>query len=135
MSLDQHPKDLVIKPLTRVNISDYQKIRILGQGAFGTVWLVKDTTDNSYKAFKALTKEYIIQYQQTDHIKNEVDILSSIEGDFFVKMLGICQDSKYLYILMEFVAGGEFFGYLRIVGRIHPDQAAFYISQVVLMFE
>ena len=52
-----------------------------------------------------------------DHLKNEVYILNSLSHPFIVKMAGMTQDPKFLYIGMEFVPGGELFTYLRRVVR------------------
>lgn len=50
-------------------------------------------------------------------------------------MDGFTQDSRYLYLVLEFVSGGELFTYLRGVGRFEPPQACFYAAQVTMMFE
>jgi serine/threonine protein kinase len=48
-------------------------------------------------------------------MRSEISILNMIDHPFLIKMDGIAQDSKYLYILLEFIAGGELFTYLRTV--------------------
>lgn len=62
-----------------------------------------------------MKKADIIKLKQVDHIKSEVVILNSIEFPLLIKMNGMTQDDRYLYIVMEYVPGGELFTYLRTV--------------------
>lgn len=50
-------------------------------------------------------------------------------------MEGMAQDTRFLYIAMEYVAGGELFTYLRSATKFSPSQACFYAAQVTMMFE
>jgi len=54
---------------------------------------------------------------------------------FIVKMDGFTQDDKYLFLVLEFISGGELFTYIRSVGRLESAHACFYAAQVTLMFE
>jgi serine/threonine protein kinase len=110
-------------------------LKVLGEGSFGRVKLTKNLKTNTYCAFKQLKKYDIVKFKQVDHLKNENFILYSLEHPFLVKMEGMTQDKRFLYIAMEFVAGGELFTYLRSVGKFSPNQACFYASHVTLMFE
>lgn len=135
MSLDQNPKSLTLKQPQKLNLSDFELLKPLGEGSFGKVYIVRHKTKGTFWAFKQLKKQEIIKSKQVDHLKNEVFILNSIEHPFIVKMAGMTQDNRYLYIGMEFVSGGELFTYLRRVVRFPKVQAMLYIATVVLMFE
>ena len=50
-------------------------------------------------------------------------------------MDGFCQDARYLYLVLEFVSGGELFTYLRSVGRLETSHACIYAATVTLIFE
>jgi len=82
-----------------------------------------------------LKKAEIIRLKQVDHIISENTILSNINHPFLIKMQGFSQDERFLYIILEFVQGGELFTYLRNLGKLENDEACFYGSQVVCMFE
>lgn len=86
---------------------------MLGTGAFGAVFLVRNLENNTFWAFKSLSKMHLIEKKQVDHIKNELFILSSLDCPFIVKQLGFNQDPSYIHMVMEFVPGGEFFSHLR----------------------
>lgn len=77
----------------------------------------------------------ILKSKQTDHIANEIKILSMIEHPFIIYMDGFAQDDKFLYLSMEFINGGELFTYLRGIGRFPVDQARFYLAQIICIFE
>ena len=62
-----------------------------------------------------MKKAEILKLKQVDHIKSEVEILNEIDFPLMVWMDGITQDEWYLYIVMEYVPGGELFTYLRTV--------------------
>ena len=55
-------------------------------------------------------------------------ILSNMAHPFIVKMDGFCQDSRYIYLILEFVSGGELFTYLRSVGALESDHACTYAA-------
>jgi len=82
-----------------------------------------------------LKKAETIRLKQVDHIINENTLLSNVDHPFIVRMEGFCQDARYLYLILEFVSGGELFTYLRSVGRLETNHACFYAAQVALMFE
>ena len=66
---------------------------------------------------------------------SEKTILGAIEHPFIVNMFGAFQDKKYLYLVMEYVVGGEFFTHLRRAGRFNNDSSCFYAAQIVLIFQ
>ncbi len=117
MSLDQKPVNLVLKDPVRLDLNDYKLMKVLGEGAFGRVKLTKNVKNGKILAFKQLKKYDIIKFKQVDHLKNENWILFSLEHPFIVEMEGMTQNKKYIFLAMEFVAGGELFTYLRSIGR------------------
>ncbi len=132
---DKFPALLSFKSTNRFDISEFEIIFILGTGAFGAVYLARRISDNLICAIKTLSKANIIKNKQVDHLFNEVNILSSIDFPMIVNLYGIHQDSRYLYLAMEFLPGGELFNYLRKVNKLNFLQASFYSSQIVLIFE
>ncbi len=63
--------------------------------------------DGQHYALKACKKSAIIRMKQVEHIRNEVNLLSKIDHPTIVSMLGVFQDNSKLYIVMEYVEGGE----------------------------
>lgn len=75
-----------------------------------------------------LKKAEMVKLKQVDHIMNENLILSNMNHPFIVSMDGFCQNERYLYLILEFISGGELFTYLRSIGRLEPPHAAFYAA-------
>ena len=135
MSLDQNPCDLDLKKPHPIKLDGYEVIKALGEGAFGRVFIAKNRKANCFGALKRLKKAEIIKSHQVDHLKNECYILNSLSHPLIVRMEGIAQDSRYLFIAMEVVSGGELFKHLRKAGKFKKSEAAFYAAQVTLMWE
>ena len=77
----------------------------------------------------------ILAQRQLDHIRSEVSILSTVAHPFIVSMLGHQQDAARLYMLCEYVPGGELFSHLRREGQLPEASARFYAAEIVLAFE
>lgn len=109
----------------------------LGTGTFGRVRLVTYNSNKKqhYFALKILKKSEIIKLKQVEHIKAEKSILSRIAHPFIVNLYTAFQDEKNLYMLMEYVIGGELFSQLRKVGRFSNETARFYAAEIVLALE
>jgi len=121
--------------IKRISLEDYQIKQTLGTGSFGRVKLVFQRKENKYYALKTLKKVEIMKLKQVDHILSEISILNFIDHPFLVRMTGITQNERYLYIVLEYIQGGELFTYLRTVQSVRNEEAVFYAAQVVLMFE
>jgi len=119
----------------KVNLDDYQLTTTLGTGSFGRVMLAKNKKSGEFFAMKRLKKADIIKLRQVDHVISENTILADIDHPFLVGLKGFSQDARFLYFLMEYIAGGELFTYLRTEGKLTPDHGMFYSAQVALMFE
>jgi serine/threonine protein kinase len=127
-------------PSKDLNLSDYDVGVTLGTGSFGRVRFAKRKADQTCWAIKMLKKAEIIRLQQVEHMLAEKAILAEITCDakccpFIVKLAGTFQDSKLLYIALEYIVGGEFFTHLRKAGRFENSWAIFYSAQIVLIFE
>lgn len=110
----------------------------LGTGSFGRVRFATHRRNRKHYAVKVLKKSEIIRFQQLEHLKSETSILQLLSQDphpFMVNLATTFQDDRYLYMVLEYVNGGEFFTYLRNVGQFECDAAQFYAAHVVLMFE
>jgi len=75
--------------------------------------LAKNKKSGEYFAMKRLKKADIIKLRQVDHVISENTILAEIDHPFLVGLKGFSQDSRYLFFLMSYIAGGELFTYLR----------------------
>ncbi|KAF8571676.1 hypothetical protein P879_00489 [Paragonimus westermani] len=117
------------------SLNQFDRIKTLGTGSFGRVMLVRHKTNKKYYAMKILEKQKVVKLKQVEHTLNEKNILQAINFPFLVSMEYSFKDNTNLYMVLDFVSGGEMFSYLRRVGKFTEDDARLYASQVVLAFE
>lgn len=116
-------------------MDDFEIDRIVGTGSFGRVCLAWHRVTNRHVAIKSLLKAHIVKNRQVAHVRSERDILHHLDHPFIVRMLTTFQDQQCVHLVMEYIAGGEFFSHLRKRVRLSEDMARFYAAQVVLIFE
>ncbi|CAM6092705.1 unnamed protein product [Calypogeia fissa] len=122
--------------IEKPKFTDFNLGPCLGTGSFGRVHLAHYVPNNNQLcATKALSKATILKMKQVIHVKQEKGILKEIDHPFIVNLIGYCQDEKFVYLIMEYVCGGEFFTYLRTTGRFDETTARFYAAQVLISFE
>mmetsp|Transcript_91573 Transcript_91573/g.258609 ORF Transcript_91573/g.258609 Transcript_91573/m.258609 type:complete len:327 (+) Transcript_91573:43-1023(+) len=129
---EKSAKDLTGKKIVP---ADFVQGKTLGTGAFGRVKFVTYKPTGAYYALKMLKKASIIKMKQVDHIMSEKAILVSLKHPFIVNLFGTLHDERYVFLVLEYVVGGEFFTHLRKVGRLENDAAAFYAAQIGSIFE
>jgi serine/threonine protein kinase len=114
---------------------DFTLGKTLGTGAFGRVRFVTHKGTNQFYALKTLKKASIIKMKQVDHIISEKSILSNLKHPFIVNMWGSFHDARYIYMVLEYIVGGEFFTHLRKAGRFDNDLSCFFSAQIAAIFE
>jgi serine/threonine protein kinase len=114
---------------------DYEIKEILGTGSFGKVRLVRHKATGFVYAMKQLSKSVILRTKQLEHMMAEKNILAALRFPFIVQFYGSLQDERHLYLVLQYVIGGEFFTHLRSANRFPNDTARFYAAAVVLGFE
>jgi protein kinase A len=116
-------------------LSDLEMKQTLGTGSFGRVRLCKHKGSNEYFAIKCLKKREIIKMKQVQHIIAEKSLLNELAHPFIVNLVCSFTDDRRLYLVLEFIIGGEMFTHLRAAGRFPNDVAKFYHAELVLAFE
>ena len=97
----------------RYKLQDFSILRTLGTGSFGRVHLVRSVHNQRFYAIKVLRKQHVVKMKQVEHVNNEHLVLSMIRHPFLVNLWGTFQDPTFLYLVMDFVPGGELFSLLR----------------------
>ena len=120
---------------SKITLDDFQTVKVLGTGAFGKVTLVYNEELKKYFAMKTLKKDYIKQYKQTRHTKEERKIMEKIDYPFISKLYYAFQTKKSLYMITEFMAGGEMFYHLHECGHFDENRTRFYIAELVLAID
>jgi protein kinase A len=97
----------------KYTLSDFDIQRTLGTGSFGRVHLVQSRHNQRYYAVKVLKKQQVVKMKQVEHTNDERRMLAEVKHPFLITLWGTFQDSKNLYMVMDFVEGGELFSLLR----------------------
>ncbi|KAM3728593.1 cAMP-dependent protein kinase catalytic subunit [Dirofilaria immitis] len=121
---------------TSIGIDDVERMQTIGTGSFGRVYLARDTINKkNYYALKKMSINKVIVTRQINHVFSEKKILASLRHPFIVKMYNSKCDGQNLYILFEYISGGELFSYLRSVQRFSNLTARFYACEAILALE
>ena len=97
----------------KYTLSDFAIQRTLGTGSFGRVHLVQSRHNQRFYAVKVLKKQQVVKMKQVEHTNDERKMLQKVKHPFLITLWGTFQDSKNLYMVMDFVEGGELFSLLR----------------------
>mmetsp|Transcript_29581 Transcript_29581/g.81234 ORF Transcript_29581/g.81234 Transcript_29581/m.81234 type:complete len:352 (+) Transcript_29581:74-1129(+) len=115
--------------------------RCIGVGTFGRVRVaeVSSVKDEHHQpvviAIKIMKKTELVRLKQVEHVKNEVHILQAIDHPFIATLYHSFMDDRNLYLLQEFVPGGQLY---RLIGhnqRLPNNSARFYAAQVVMAMQ
>jgi protein kinase A len=97
----------------KYSLGDFEILRTLGTGSFGRVHLVQSKHNQRFYAVKVLKKQQVVKMKQVEHTNDERRMLQEVKHPFLITLWGTFQDSKNLYLVMDFVEGGELFSLLR----------------------
>ncbi|KAK7941177.1 uncharacterized protein PG986_013564 [Apiospora aurea] len=115
----------------KYSLGDFDMLRTLGTGSFGRVHLVQSKHNQRYYAIKA----QVVKMKQVEHTNDERKMLSEVKHPFLITLWGTFHDCKNIYMVMDFVEGGELFSLLRKSGRFPNPVAKFYAAEVTLALE
>ena len=119
----------------KYSLTDFSIMRTLGTGSFGRVHLVRSVHNGRYYAIKVLKKHQGVKMKQVEHTNDERRMLKLVEHPFLIRMWGTFQDSKNLFMVMDYIEGGELFSLLRKSQRFPNPVAKFYAAEVTLALE
>ena len=114
-------------------ISDFTLIKELGTGSFGRVLLVQHNITQAQYAIKAIDKRNIVNYQERNYFRREIEIMYRIHHPNVVKLFGHFEDNTYCYFIMEYIEGGNIYSYIpkNGISIISTQQVASIIKDVI----
>ncbi|KAF8238701.1 kinase-like protein [Tricholoma matsutake] len=120
---------------TKLGLEDFRTVKVIGKGAFGEVRLVQKTDTGKIYAMKTLKKEEMLKKDQLAHVRAERDVLAESDSPWVVQLYYSFQDPTYLYLIMEFLPGGDLMTMLIKYDTFSEDVTRFYIAECVLAIE
>ncbi|KAK6335385.1 serine/threonine protein kinase, AGC [Orbilia brochopaga] len=120
-----------------VGPQSFDKIKLLGKGDVGKVYLVREKKSSRLYAMKVLSKKEMIKRNKIKRALAEQEILATSNHPFIVTLYHSFQSDEHLYLCMEYCSGGEFFRALQTrPGKCIPeDDARFYAGEVTAALE
>ena len=101
-------------------------------GAFGRVILVRNRLNQRKYAMKVISKKLIKKKNHIQYMKSEREILTKIVHPFIVSLKFAFQSEQKLFLVMNFLGGGELFYHLKRRGLIREHEARFYVAEMIL---
>ena len=116
-----------------ITLNNFNILRLIGAGSFGKVFLAELKNDKSKQyAMKILEKEKIIEWKQENNIFTERYILQNLKHPFISKLSYAFQDSEKLYLVTDFMPGGDLMHKLISYGKLSERTAKIYASELFL---
>ena len=113
-------------------IHEYESISIIGRGAFGEVHVCREIKTGNIYAIKKMKKDILTQKNQVIHIRSEKLIMSKVKSPWIVDLKASFQEDDYLYLVMEFLQGGDFMSLLIKKDILTEEEARFYTAELIL---
>ncbi len=115
----------------KMNIREFEPLTIIGRGAFGEVRVCRQISTGDIVAIKKMRKEDMLNKNQLMHVRTEKEIMTA-SNPWIVKLKYSFQDEYYLYLVMEFLPGGDLMNLLMKKEVLTEDEARFYTAEMIL---
>lgn len=119
----------------RVTKADFQVLKVIGRGGFGKVLLVSKTKTHEILAMKVLRKDFLIETNNVEYSIAERDILRQVRHPYIVGLHYAFQTKGRIYLVMDYMNGGQLLFHLKKQAMFTEDLARFYAAEVVLAIE
>ncbi|CAH1447267.1 unnamed protein product [Lactuca virosa] len=119
----------------KMGADDFELLTMIGKGAFGEVRICREKTTGSVFAMKKLKKSEMLRRGQVEHVRAERNLLAEVDSNCIVKLYCSFQDDEYLYLIMEYLPGGDMMTLLMRKDTLTEDEARFYVAETVLAIE
>ncbi|KAJ3384018.1 hypothetical protein HDU92_003804 [Lobulomyces angularis] len=118
-----------------VSITDFELVKPISRGAFGKVYLARKCTTKDLYAIKILRKDDMIRKNMVSHVLAERKVLSFSNNPFVVKLFYAFHNLENLYLVMEYLIGGDLSSVLGALGVFEEDMCRTYAAEVALALD
>ena len=123
---------------SKISLNDFEILKLIGAGSFGKVFLVRENKEKMNKnlyAMKILEKDKIIELDQVQNTLTERELLETLSHPFISKLSYAFQDANKLYLLTDFMPGGDLTHRLTSFGKLSEYQSRIYACEIFLALE
>ena len=125
--------DSSIQP--KITEKDFIKIKLIGKGSYGNVYLVRYLKNNHLYAMKVYSKSDLREKNQEDNTKSERNLQTQINFPFIVSVKFAFQTESKLFLVQEFIQGGDLFFHIHQSPRFSTEKTKFYAAEILLAIE
>ncbi|XP_024368270.1 CBL-interacting protein kinase 23 isoform X2 [Physcomitrium patens] len=115
----------------RTRVGKYDLGKTLGEGTFAKVKVAKHLDTGALVAIKILDKEKILKHRMVEQIKREISTMKLVKHPYVVQLLEVMASRTKIYIVLEYVTGGELFNKIAKQGRLSETEARKYFHQLI----
>ncbi|GMH20548.1 hypothetical protein Nepgr_022389 [Nepenthes gracilis] len=112
-------------------VGKYEVGRTIGEGTFAKVKFARNTETGQNVAMKILAKSSILKHRMVDQIKREISIMKIVRHPYIVRLHEVLASQSKIYIILEFVTGGELFDKIVHKGRLSEKESRKYFQQLI----
>ncbi|XP_026387713.1 CBL-interacting serine/threonine-protein kinase 24-like isoform X3 [Papaver somniferum] len=112
-------------------LGKYELGRTIGEGTFAKVKFAKNTETGENVAIKVMSKATILRHKMVDQIKREISIMKIVRHPNIVRLHEVLSSRTKIYIVLEFVTGGELFDKIVHQGKIKENESRRYFQQLI----
>eukprot|EP01127_Copromyxa_protea_P007271 TRINITY_DN17198_c0_g1_i1.p1 TRINITY_DN17198_c0_g1~~TRINITY_DN17198_c0_g1_i1.p1 ORF type:complete len:479 (-),score=114.93 TRINITY_DN17198_c0_g1_i1:30-1466(-) len=127
----QPPAPAAAPQVEKVSVDDFETLKVIGRGGFGRVLLVRKKDNRKVYAMKVLKKSMIAARGEVEHTRTEKSVLAKVDHPFLAKLYWSFQTEDSLYLIMDFINGGELFHHLSQEKSFAEERAKFYAAQII----
>eukprot|EP01017_Pseudomicrothorax_dubius_P028775 TRINITY_DN3446_c0_g1_i8.p1 TRINITY_DN3446_c0_g1~~TRINITY_DN3446_c0_g1_i8.p1 ORF type:complete len:304 (+),score=61.10 TRINITY_DN3446_c0_g1_i8:68-979(+) len=120
---------------TAISKNNFTFHYVIGKGGFGKVWKVETKKGNHIFAMKEMSKAKILSKKSVNSVMNEKQLLSSLRHPFLINMIYSFQDRDNLYLVLDYMTGGDLRFHLCKQKRFNEEQTKFFIACMLVGLE
>lgn len=118
-----------------ISLEQLNFVKLIGQGTFGKVFLVKDSKEDFLYSLKIIDYKKICEYNMHKNLIQEREILLQLDHPFLMKLVKTLKDSEHIYFLCEYVKGCDLFEAIRTMPSVDQNASKFYISSCLIVLK
>ena len=119
----------------KISENDFTQIKLIGKGSYGNVFLVRYNKNNCLYAMKVYKKSDLREKNQEDNTKSERNLLTKINFPFIVEVKFAFQTETKLFLVQEFIQGGDLFFHIHSGPKFSTQKTKFYIVEIILAID